>query len=89
MDQRQRRGAHETQTQHPFTRQRGPASPCQAASPLLTAQEVADRLGVTADWVYDEARADRIPHVRLGRNVRFDADAIHSWLRAIERGSVA
>jgi len=39
--------------------------------------------------VYAEARAERIPHVRLGRNVRFDRDAIEEWLGAIERGSVA
>ena len=34
---------------------------------LLTAQEVAERLGVNAHWVSAQARAGRIPHVRLGR----------------------
>ena len=34
---------------------------------LLTADEVAERLGVTRDWVWAQARAGRIPHVQLGR----------------------
>ena len=38
---------------------------------LLTAEEVAERLGVTKDWVWAQARAGRIPHVQLGRYRRF------------------
>ena len=34
---------------------------------LLTVEEVAERLGVTKDWVWAQARAGRIPHVQLGR----------------------
>jgi predicted DNA-binding transcriptional regulator AlpA len=34
---------------------------------LLTADEVAQRLGVRTQWVWAQARAQRIPHVRLGR----------------------
>ena len=38
---------------------------------LLTVEEVAERLGVTKDWVWAQARAGRIPHVQLGRYRRF------------------
>jgi excisionase family DNA binding protein len=34
-------------------------------TPLLTAQDVAERLGVSKDWVWAQARAGAIPHVRL------------------------
>lgn len=45
-------------------------------SSLLTADQVAADLGVSKDWIYSEVRAGRIPHVRLGRSVRFRAAAI-------------
>ena len=32
-----------------------------------------------ASWVLAEARADRIPHIRLGRYVRFDAVELLAW----------
>jgi excisionase family DNA binding protein len=56
---------------------------------LLTAEEVADCLGVTPRWAYNEARAGRLPHVRLGRYVKFRGEAIDDWLRKVERGTVA
>lgn len=51
---------------------------------LLTAEDVADQLGVTRDWVWAQARAGRIPHVKLGRYRRFRQEAIDAWLRGLE-----
>jgi excisionase family DNA binding protein len=51
---------------------------------LLTAEDVAERLGVTRDWVWSQARAGRIPHVKLGRYRRFREEAIDDWLRRLE-----
>lgn len=34
---------------------------------LLVAEDVAAWLGVTVAWVYAETRADRNPHIRVGR----------------------
>jgi excisionase family DNA binding protein len=48
---------------------------------LMTAGEVAAYLSVTKSWVYAEARAQRMPHVRLGGYVRFRRDAIDEWSR--------
>ena len=56
---------------------------------LLTAEEVAERLGVRTDWVWAQARAGRIPHVRLGRYRRFREPAVDAWLRELETGGVA
>jgi excisionase family DNA binding protein len=52
---------------------------------LLTADDVAAMLGMGTDWIYAQVRAGRIPHVRLGRYVRFRAESIDRWLRDIER----
>jgi hypothetical protein len=43
-------------------------------------------LNVPPSWVLAEARADRIPHVRLGRYVRFEADELTVWWRSRARG---
>ena len=53
---------------------------------LLEAEDVADMLGMTTDWIYREVRADRLPHIRLGRYVRFRRESIDAWLDAREHG---
>jgi len=55
-------------------------------SSLLDATEAGRLLSVPASWVLAEARANRIPHVRLGRYVRFSADDLEEWWRARMRG---
>ncbi len=54
---------------------------------LLTADEVASRLGVQPSWVSKAARANRIPHVRVGRYRRFRWPDIEAWLEHQRRGS--
>jgi excisionase family DNA binding protein len=56
---------------------------------LLDAEDVAQILGMTQDWVYAQARAGGIPHVRLGRYVRFRREAIDEWIRGRERANIA
>jgi excisionase family DNA binding protein len=53
---------------------------------LLDAEGAAKLLGVPASWILAEARADRVPHMRLGRYVRFDADELRAWASARSRG---
>jgi excisionase family DNA binding protein len=58
-----------------------------AAGPrLLEVDDVADYLGVRTDWVYREVRAGRLPHIRLGRAVRFRRESIEAWIDSRERG---
>jgi excisionase family DNA binding protein len=54
---------------------------------LLNADDVAAMLGMGTDWIYAQVRAGRIPHVRLGRYVRFRAESIDQWIRDLERGT--
>jgi excisionase family DNA binding protein len=56
---------------------------------LITGPEVAERLGVRTDWVWAQARAGRIPHVRLGRYRRFRESALEAWLCGLEADSIA
>jgi excisionase family DNA binding protein len=69
-----------------------PASPAaggggEPASKLLEANEVARYLGMRTDWVYREVRAGRLPHIRLGRAVRFRRESIEAWLASRERAA--
>lgn len=47
---------------------------------LLTAAEVAERLGVPKTWVLESARSGAMPCVRLGRYVRFQWADVERWL---------
>jgi len=58
-----------------------------AAARLLEAEDVANYLGMRTDWVYREVRAGRLPHIRLGRAVRFRRESIELWLEARERAA--
>jgi excisionase family DNA binding protein len=51
------------------------------SGPLLDAEQVGALLNVPGSWVRQQAREGRIPHLRLGRYVRFDADEIEQWWR--------
>ena len=57
------------------------------ASHLLTADHVAELLGVTAAWVYAQSRAGSIPTVKLGRYYRYRREAIDRWIEAQEIGA--
>jgi excisionase family DNA binding protein len=55
---------------------------------LLKPTEVAHRLGVSRSWVYDAAKAGRIPCVRLGGPdgpLRFLRDDVEAWLADARR----
>jgi excisionase family DNA binding protein len=54
--------------------------------PLLTADEVAAYMRVTRAWVYAETRRNALPHLRLGRYVRYRRSAIEAWMVGVERG---
>jgi excisionase family DNA binding protein len=54
---------------------------------LLTAEEVAALLRVTPAWVYAQTRRHRIPHLRLGRYVRYRREALDAWMTEVESSS--
>jgi excisionase family DNA binding protein len=54
----------------------------------MTAEDLAERWDVTLAWVYAETRARRIPHLRLGRYVRYRRSTIEAWEREKEEGAL-
>ena len=53
---------------------------------LVDAQAVANRLGVPVSWVREQTRSGAIPHLRLGRYVRFDLEDVDEWLQTQRAG---
>ena len=53
---------------------------------LLTVDEVAALLKVSKSWVYEHTRsrgtprAERLPHIKVGKYVRFDACALRTFI---------
>ena len=50
---------------------------------LLTVQEAAQLLKVPPSWIYDHVRpdaADRLPVLKLGKYLRFDARDLHAYI---------
>jgi excisionase family DNA binding protein len=56
----------------------------QSSARLLTAEDLAERWGVTKAQVYRLARDGRIPTVPIGRYYRFRLAAIEAWEIAVE-----
>jgi excisionase family DNA binding protein len=48
---------------------------------LLTAQTLAEHLDLPLWRVYELAREGQIPHLRIGRSLRFDPVAVSGWIR--------
>ena len=48
---------------------------------IVDANELASLLSVKASWLLQRARESRIPHVRVGKYVRFDVDEVWGWLK--------
>jgi excisionase family DNA binding protein len=63
--------------------------PLSAAEPLLTVHEVAEFLRVPPSWVYERTRrrgTDRLPHVKVGKYLRFRLSDLETYLETLRRG---
>lgn len=49
---------------------------------LLKARELSGMTGIPRHRIYELARSRAIPHVRLGRAIRFDPNAVRDWIAA-------
>lgn len=54
--------------------------------PLIKAEQVAEALGVSRTWVFDRAKAGRLPSYRLGKHVRFRMSEVQAWLAEHREG---
>jgi excisionase family DNA binding protein len=55
-----------------------------AVSRLLTAEDVAEMLGLEVARVWRLSRCGEIPTITIGRSRRYRREAIHRWLEEIE-----
>lgn len=58
---------------------------CNTLDTLLTVHEVAEFLKVPPSWVYERTRrrgAERLPHIKLGKYLRFRREDVLGWLDA-------
>jgi Helix-turn-helix domain len=53
---------------------------------LLDANAAGDLLGVPPSWLLAQARRDAVPHLRLGKYVRFDQADLERWIQTVKRG---
>jgi excisionase family DNA binding protein len=50
------------------------------AEPLLDATAAAKLLSVKPSWVYEAVRSRRIPHLKIGRHIRFLRSDLERWV---------
>jgi len=55
---------------------------------LLTKEEVAGYLQISPRTIESWVWRGKIPHIKIGRCVRFDLDQIQEWLKAKTRGAM-
>ena len=54
--------------------------PDDVAQPLVTAEWLAARLGISKARLYQLARDQIVPAVRVSRSVKFDLEQIRKWI---------
>ncbi|MEX1141106.1 MAG: helix-turn-helix domain-containing protein [Thermoleophilaceae bacterium] len=56
------------------------------SEPLLDPAGAAALLSVRRSWVYEAVRDGRLPHVKVGRHVRFLREDLERWVFAQRKG---
>ncbi len=52
---------------------------------LLTIHEAAGLLRVKVSWLYERTRTNDIPHLKLGKYLRFDEEELRRWAGQFRR----
>ncbi|NRA59082.1 MAG: helix-turn-helix domain-containing protein [Phycisphaerales bacterium] len=53
---------------------------------LLRDREAARLLGVSVRTIYAWRVSENLPHVKIGRTIRYPADALHRWAESRTEG---
>lgn len=51
----------------------------------MNPDRVCDWLDVKKDWLYDQAERGSIPHIKVGRMLRFNRGELRQWLEGFRR----
>jgi excisionase family DNA binding protein len=60
-------------------------TPTNQAMGWLTIDEAAALIRVPKSWLYERTRTNTIPHLKLGKYLRFDRDELVAWARHFRR----
>jgi excisionase family DNA binding protein len=55
-------------------------------APLLTPKDAAALLTVRPSWVYEAVRGGKLPHIKLGKHIRFLRGDLEQWLLEHRQG---
>jgi excisionase family DNA binding protein len=47
---------------------------------LIGIREMAAKISVPVSWLYSRTRTGEIPHLKIGKYVRFDAEKVMLWI---------
>lgn len=47
---------------------------------VMDIHQLSKEIGISKGGIYHWVSQKKIPYIKIGRNVRFDADAINRWL---------
>lgn len=53
----------------------------------LSVEECSELLGVPKSWLYERTRRKKIPHLKLGKYIRFNMEELTTWLEDQRRGT--
>ena len=56
------------------------------SDPMLDADQAAELLGISREWIYKMARRGELPYYRLGRAMRFRRSELDAFLEEARRG---
>jgi len=51
---------------------------------LYDVQELAEYLSVSTQWIYERVQLKEIPHIKVGKHVRFKKSDIDHWLDSLK-----
>jgi len=47
---------------------------------LIGIKEMASKIDVPVSWLYSRTRTNEIPHYKVGKYVKFDAEKVMKWI---------
>lgn len=53
---------------------------------LISPKELAEKTGLPISWIYAKTESNALPHLKLGRYVRFVPSEVSRWFEAQHRG---
>jgi excisionase family DNA binding protein len=57
-----------------------------SAKLLLTAREAAAAMSISLRTLWTLTASQQVPHIRVGRSVRYPTDALQQWIEAKQKG---